>query len=630
MHTINKYIVSLFLCLIATIAHCQDQKTKVKTEQLKKELEGARTPEDSTRIYRSIEKYSNKRGFTRFLYKLVFKPVGRKDIEPTKPFRKIDVPDYRPFEGKIVRYILVQTLDPFGYSEIDSALKPEPSNFGFKVGNALHNKSSQLAIKNLLLVKRNRPLDSLLVKESERLIRSQRFTRKVKITTQFTSEAKDSVDLYIRVIDSWSLIPKFQSSGARNTITLIERNFLGTGHELENTYRTNFKTKQDAVSSRYFVPNVLNTYIMTTLSYDMDLDQNYVKYVNVERSFFSPFARWAAGAYVNQEFRSESSFDSLNVENKRNYKLSRKDFWGGHSFRIFRGNSENARTTNLITSARYLNVKYWEKPPVSYDSVGFFSGEKFYIIGLGISSRQFKQDKFLFNYSVTEDVPTGIIYGLTGGYQQKYGTHRYYTGARFAMGKYYNLGYISANIEYGTFFNNGSQQEGTFKMSALYFTTLLTGGNWKFRQFVKPQLLVGDHRLKSPFDQLSLNDRYGIPGFDSQGLFGTKRLLVTLQTQGYSPWVFAGFRLNPFFSYTMGLLGGNVTKLRESKLYSQIGIGVIISNDYLVLSSFQLSLSFYPSIPGSGSNVLKTNSYKTSDLALPTFDFGKPLIVSFQ
>ena len=58
------------------------------------------------------------------------------------------------------------------------------------------------------LIKKNKPLDSLLVKESERLIRTQRYINRVDISPKLIPNSPDSVDVNIRVLDSWSLIPQ--------------------------------------------------------------------------------------------------------------------------------------------------------------------------------------------------------------------------------------------------------------------------------------------------------------------------------------------------------------------------------------------------------------------------------------
>ena len=58
---------------------------------------------------------------------------------------------------------------------------------------------------------------------------------------------------------------------------------------------------------------------------------------------------------------------------------------------------------------------------------------------------------------------------------------------------------------------------------------------------------------------------------------------------------------------TIGMHSDAVTWFRKSKVYSQIGVGVLIKNENLILNTFQLSLSFYPIIPDRGNNIFKIN-----------------------
>jgi len=155
-------------------------------------------------------------------------------------------------------------------------------------------------------------------------------------------------------------------------------------------------------------------------------------------------------------------------------------------------------------------------------------------------------------------------------------------------------------------------------------------GTWKFRQFINPEVVIGINRPNVVSDRITLNGESGINGFNSQSLFGTKKLLINFQTQGYSPWKITGFRLNPYFRYTMGLIGDDNRSLFSSKVYSQIGLGVIISNDYLVFKSFQFSFSYYPNLPLDGGSIYKTNAINTSDFGLENFGILKPELVKYQ
>lgn len=612
MALLQKHIVILLIICSYQITHAQ-VNPKVK---------------DTSKMYRDIEKYSKKRKFTHFLHKLIFEPVAKQKIKKNS-FQKIKIKGYGEFEGKIIRNINIVTLDPFGYSELDTAVKP--TKFIYKAGNAMHAKTKSLAIKNLLLIKKNKPLDSLLVKESERLIRSQRYIRRVVIKTELVSQTSDSVDVSIRVLDSWSLAPDLAISNTKSTFYLNEKNFLGTGHQFSNTYINSLQSTQNGYKTSYTVPNILNTFISTSVSYNIDLAGSYSKFVSVERPFFSTYARWAAGVYVDQQYTKTVVVDSNQVSHPQNFKYNSQDYWAGHAFRIFDGDTEDERATNLITALRYFNKNYVEKPSALQDSLGVYTRENLYLASIGVTTRKYTQDKYIFNFDIVEDVASGILYNITGGYQKKKDHYRLYLGGRFALGKYYSFGYLSGDIQYGTFFDHSKTTQSTINFSAVYFTNLLETGNWKFRQFIKPQLIIGSNRLNSDTDKLTFNGGdSGIQGFSSATLTGTKKLLVTFQTQGYSPWKVWGFRLNPYFNFSMGMLGQENIDFKGSKIYSQFGAGIIVTNDYLVFHSFQFSFSYYPNIPGDAGSIFKTNTIKTYDFGLQNFDISKPVIVPYQ
>ena len=578
--------------------------------------------EDSSAVYKDIQTYSKKNKFTKLLHKLIFEPVNVK-----RKKKRVLPRIQQKFEGKIIRNITIETLDPFGYSDTDS--NREPKNWAEKTGNRIHLKTKKLAIRNLLLFRENKPLDSLLINESARLIRSQKYIRSVRIDLKLSEKNSDSVDVFIRAIDSWSLIPKGSVSSSRSSFELNEKNFMGIGHEFKNKFTNRFSDGKNAYNLDYTVPNIKNSFIKTTFKYNIDLDNYYGKSIDINRPFYSPFAKWAGGIYFDQQFRKDTLQDTNLVYAQQNFKYNSQDYWIGHAFSIFKGNTEKNRTTNLIVSGRYLNINYIESPTIAYDPVDFYSSEKLFLSGIGITSRKFIQDKYIFRNGIIEDVPIGKIYGITGGYQYKNHKGRFYLGGQASFGNYYDWGFLSTNFEIGTFFDKSSTSQTTFSFQANYFTHPIELGKWKLRQFIKPQVIIGLNRLDAIGDQLTINENYGIQGFNS-AVYGTKKMMLTLQTQAYSPWDLWGFRLNPYFNYSIALLGNDQIGLLDSKAYSKIGIGLIINNDFLVFSSFQLSLSYYPSIPGSGQNIFKTNAFETSDFGFQDFELAKPRTVIFK
>lgn len=626
----KKYLaLFIFYLCCGLIVHAQE--TEKETEK------------DSIKIYWQIEEFSQKRKLTKILHNMVFRPT-RGNINSTA--RVIEYRNYNRFKGKIIRNINIETLDPFGYSVFDTLEKPR--NWAETTGNKIHKSTNRVTIQGLLLFKENTPLDPLLIKESERLIRSQSYIRSALITAEFTEAGiwSDSVDVNVRVLDSWSITPVGSFSGTRSMVGLRERNFIGSGHEVRLRYTRQFNEGNNAYEASYNIPNLRNTFIRTSVGYRRNLDNSYYKGVDIERNFYSPFARWAGGVYLDQQFRKDL-FPNPDFEiSIESLKYNTYDFWAGHSFRLFKGDSENDRTTNLITSARMLNVDFREKPPAEFDEAGFFATETFYMGSIGIASRQFVKDEYIFNYGFIEDVPVGTIYGLTGGYQRKNARERLYLGGRVAYGNYFSWGFLSTNFEVGSFFRDRNAEQTTYSFQANYFTNLIDIGSvWKVRQFIKPQVIWGTNRLNSFGDRLTINERgnylgvygsdfaelnsMGIQGFESS-LFGTQKFLLTLQTQFYAPWNLLGFRLNPFLNYSIAMIGDENRRITNSKMYTSIGAGVIISNDYLVFNTFQFSFAFYPEIPGQGENLFRTNSFHTADFGFQDFEIGKPRTVLFK
>lgn len=577
---------------------------------------------DSAAFYRNIQHYSKKRKFTKFVHRLIFNPLdAQKKENKTIPRKRINA------EGKIIRKINIVTLDPFGYSDTDSTRVPK--NWSERTGNKLHLKTKKFAIMNSLLFKKNTPYNLLKIEETERLIRSQKFANRVTISEEYTSASQDSVDVTIRVLDSWTTQPRLSFSSSRISVGLNERSFFGTGHQFDYRFTNRFEDGKDAHDLTYTVPNIKNTFVSTVLRYKVDLDNFYDKGISIERPFYSPLTKWAGGISFGELFRKDTLLNPNSEYVSSNFKYSTKDLWIGKSFTLFKGTTVKDRTTNLILSGRILNINYKESPNEIIDPENFYSNEKQILTGIGVNTRQFIKDRYIFKNGIVEDIPIGRIYGITAGYQYKNEKWRPYLGAQISFGDYFDWGFLSTNFEVGTYFNKSNNEQTAFSFQANYFTNLLELGRWKIRQFVKPQLVIGTHRTDILGDQLSINENAGIQGFNSP-VYGTSKAVMTLQTQTYAPKDIWGFRLNPYFNYSIAVLGNSQAGMTKSKAYSKIGIGVIINNDYLVFSSFQLSLSYYPTIPFEGDNVFRTNAFETTDFGLQSFELAKPRTVLYR
>ena len=606
--------VILFCLSVFTSVYAFAQETPVK--------------KDTVRLYKDIETFSKRNKFNTFMYRLIFKPITvitKKEVKK-KTYKKLIQKPYSTFQGKIIRNINIATLDPFGYSVTDTTTTSK--NRLTKAGNYLHINTQIRAIKSLLLIRENEPFNSFFVKESERLIRSQKFVHDVSFYVVSAGVKKDSVDIYIRELDIWSINAEGSISPSRISAGISDKNFLGSGDEFKNTFSRDLSNKISAYNAFYFIPNIRTSYINSKLHFGIDGYGNIRKSVAFERPFYSPYAKWAAGIAFSSQVKKDTLRDMDPLYAPLNYKFRTQDFWAAKAIQIFKGNTEDELATNLIFAIRYLRVRYSEKPSLINDPLQIYSSQDFYLAGIGISTRKYVQDTYIFKYGTTEDVPVGKVIELTGGYQLRLNSWRPYLGVRLSAGNYHEWGYLSTNIDIGTFLNASHAEQGVITAGINYFTGLFEIGRWKFRQFVKPQITIGINRFA--YDSLTLNDGYGIDGFNSTGSSGKNRLLFMLQTQSYAPWNVLGFHFGPFLVCSVGMLGDAVSGFKNHKLYSQFGIGVLIKNENLVFNAFQISISFYPVIPGKGQDIIKMNSFRTTDFGFRDFEIGKPVPVMYR
>jgi hypothetical protein len=581
---------------------------------------------DSISIYQDIHDLSKKNKFSRFVYKLIFSESALKaeNLIPSKSKKEEKLVEKHQ-EGKIIRNIIIETLDPFGYSVTDE--KKEPKRKFEKFGNSVHIKTKEVTIRNIMLFKKHDKLDPKLLLESERLIRGQRYIREVTIIPIDINNSKDSIDIKIRVLDSWTLIPTGSLSSTESSAKLTERNILGFGHLISGNIKNRFDTRERAVYAQYTINNIKNTYFRFDLDYANEFNNDSKRSVNINRPFYSVITKNAGGFYFENRLRTEQ-FPVLETFSLQNISYDFQEYWYGRAFKINSESNPERYFTNMILALTYNQKVFDRRPDAILDPMNYFSNEKNWIGIIGVSRQKFYQDQFVFNYNITEDIPYGENIALIIGHQEKNSNSRMYTGLSVSYGKKYSFGYASGFAEWGSFYDAGLTEQTTFRLGLNYFSPLISWGKWHFRQFVKPTYVWGNNRDESFKDRLTLLEEDGLPGFNNR-LNGTQKWTLSFQTQSYIPGSWYGFRFSPYFNMTLGSLA-NEKALFSSKVYSKFSIGALINNDFLVFNSFQISFSYYPTIPFEGDNINKFNSFENTNLSLYDFQLSKPAYIRYE
>ena len=594
-----KFVLFVFFCLNTSLCFSQDDT-----------INNIKKPEFFDIENKDVSKF--RKLYSKFLFK--------NSKSPTPVYSK---PFDSKFQGKPIRKIIINTLDPFGYS-IDDSLK-QPTKWIEKAGNTLHLKSKPYFIRQQLLFNTNDFVDSIKLKESERLLRAQRNLRRVEISPVFV-ENSDSVDVYINTLDSWSMIITGSVSTSRYGIRVSERNFLGLGHVFNNRFRHNYTTGKNLYGFNYTVPNIAKTRIIGNINYYKNELEHFNKGISLQRPFYSPLAKLAGGISFGQVYYQDSLDYNRTVLQYHNFKYNYSDIWLAKAFRIFKNRTRNI--TNFVVSTRFYDRNYKEAPDFASDPHEFFSDQKNYFLGVGISSRHYEKDHYLFNYGIEEDIAVGSEIGIISAIQDRPGYERFYLAGKASAGGYLNSNYLGAQVQFGSFFRSGQAQQTTLNLQSLYFSSLKEWGRWKFRQFSKINYTVGYNRFDTPADELTLNehDFDGIGGINkARDINGIQKLMFEFQTQSYTPYQVLGFRMAPFFNAALGVIGDrNSSFFSSNNIISRIGLGIMFTNDYFVFNNFQISFSYYPRIPGDGNNLFKTGVIDNKDFKLMDYDFNRP------
>lgn len=569
--------------------------------------------------YLRLEEYSKKRRATSLLYQLVFV-----DNEPEKA-RKPEIEQnqshhFEQLEGKIIRNVSINIHDPFEYNRRDNNINP--SNFLMQAGNYLHIRTLRATIRNLLLFKPEQTFDNLRFAESERLVRSQGYLREVSFDAIVPNDNPEVVDIYIRVWDNWTLIPQMDVSLSDIRLKLSENNFAGTGHRLSADTRWKRSDAKNKTRLSYVIPNIGNTYINGDLLYVFEGRKTLEKSFALNRALYSPLAKWAGGIYLGQNYTGQRGLVNDTVK-KIETLTGRQDFWGAKSWKLLNGKTTDARTMNLILAARFEKLNY---PDRSNEAIvaDIFNNQQLFLTAVGITSRKFVRDSYIFDYGKVEDVPVGRALGMTFGLEQRQSS-RLYGSIKFSWANYTKVGYLSAGVEYGTYHASQGFEQGVIRFGLNYFTPVFEIGKWKMRQFVKPEFVVGIDRKATDILSFSAS----MKDFENYNYKGKHMMALTLQLQTYAPWNLIGFRFGPYLFTTFGMLGNDVNGFRYSRVFPVLGAGLLLKNYYLIISNFQFSVAFYPTLPGSGNNVFKTAAYQTTDFGFIDLELSKPLQIAY-
>ena len=572
-------------------------------------------------MYYKIEEFSDKKKYTKFLHRLVF----RREADSVSVKSRTEKPVQSSYEGKIIRNITIETIDPFGYKISD---RNDNRKWYDRLADRVHIDSKKSTIKNYLLFKEGEHYNAQKLYESERVLRNTQFVNRVNISIVESASTRDSIDVAVQILDSWSLKPRLRFSGDKVGVGLIEGNLLGLGHEVKVLYTNDFKEKDNQLFGSYTAYNLFGSFIDAGIVAEKDLADNERVNFSANRQFFSPLTRWAGGFTFEYFMRKvlmplENTTDFPEVQ----IKVYNQDLWGGYQFPVLVGDKGEI-SRNIAVLGRFQNYQYKDNPAL--DQNDFFASYNSFLASATFIERKFAVKKNIFRYNLPEDIPYGKSFGVTGGVLNRSSNPIPYAGISGSFGTFTRSGYFTVKAQYGRLFNEDEVNSNSFRFDGSYFTNLQ---NWRFaqvRHFFSPTFAVGNERYNSSYkDRMNLSEQTEFPAY-STDFIGTKKLILRYQTQFFINKTWKNFHFSPYSIVAVGWLSQRDQKLFSTKTQSKIGLGILIDNPYLVFNRIQLSFMFYPNVPFDNKSVFEFNDYRNNMMPFNNFGADKPHFVNFE
>ena len=502
---------------------------------------------------------------------------------------------YGQMQGKIISKINVIALDVFGPTVADTTRKAK--GWVEQTANSIHMNSNLNTIRKMLMFNTGDTINSELMYENERIIRSLPYIFDVRFLLEQDTINPDYVNVHVVTKDRFS----FGASGSINgtssaSFELYNQNIFGVGHEILVRFVGHLhKQPYMGLETFYTINNIKGKFVNISAGYmDTYLREGFSFILN--KPFITPSIKWGYGSSAIRMYRTNRIFDNDPYKSESTLNLSILSAWIGRSFQV---NSKNGNNSQLVLSTAFYNRKFFQRPDLSLPENEYFSNSTFYLAGITFSQRKYIQDQLVYSYGITEDIPRGFKNELVYGYDVNEFGNRHYLHLSLSNGNVLtnrnNNSYLYLAGGIGGYFKNSEFLQGQIQGSVNYISRQVNAGKKTFRLFVKTSYLQGINRFEIENLNLGMNDY--VRGFSSLKAVGKQKLSTNLEYILFLKREILKFNIALFTFADVGVIGSNKELIFTQNYYSGLGLGMRLHNENMVFKTFQLRLAFYPFHP---------------------------------
>jgi hypothetical protein len=453
---------------------------------------------------------------------------------------------------------------------------PEEDKKLYRWANRVHVRTRPSVIESVLLFAAGDVFTARLLDETARTLRARGFLADASIEPRDYDAATNSVEIDVRVRDSWSLAPdlKFSRSGGENEvgIGLSDGNLLGTGKSLTVSYTSD--VDRDETFFGYGDANVFNSRVRLNADLATASD-GHRRALAAERPFYALDTRWALGGAIRNEQRVDTMYDLGEDIDEFRHDLHTFSLQGGWSRGLIDG-----RTQRWLFGVTAEEHRFQPTPELPQPQLLPADRKLVYPwIGWQLLNDDYRQMSELNDMGRTEDISLGLNLFFNLGFAKTgFDSVRDATLFRATAQKGWEPGGPGRLLLLNAGGSTRSEDEG-LRNSQAYFGARYFRRNLERHLFSVSLSALTSNKLDAE-TQVLLGGDNGLRGYPLRYQAGKHRTILTVEQRYFTEWYpWRLFRVGYAVFADAGRVSGTDPRAAPSlgTLYD-VGIGLRLSS----------------------------------------------------
>lgn len=501
-------------------------------------------------------------------------------------------------EGKVIDKIIILQEDfKFENENIQEKMMEKVND----ILNNTHTFSTESTIRKNIFFKEGDLLNTDLLTASERYLRSLDFIQEVTFKTINTDTG---IIIIILIKDIYAYSPNIdQLAITQQYIGLSNINFQGKGNRVGiNLYRD--QKRAPTLSWEVFgqVLNLKNSLISLNGFYSRT-NKNLYNHLRdeeaIEFQFVLPLAheqkKWTGAAHLGHRRSLNRYADQFQTGiNPYSYLLG--DLWIGFNLNTV---IKNKTKLKHLIALRYFNYHFTKQLvniPETYVGDIRYLNRQGILASLTLFKQIYFKTKYVYNFGIAEDIPTGHNLKITLGYINQNIAHRPYTGVEYYRYKLTQRGdLLHLFLKTSAYYGQNSIQDWGFFTGISSYLKLISFNQYHLRNYYRFSFgRINNYRLHEP---LLINQEFGIYGVQSELAQGKTRVSFRSESFLYFPKKLLGFNYAAIFITDLSYLAHpipNQTIAQKQGIFMGIGTGIRLKNEQLGLNNIEIRASILP------------------------------------